>query len=53
MKCVSGNVTFYGNSEIRVDKFLMPEIFKEKMNLILTLLSMDNNMQVDVKQLFL
>lgn len=50
---VSGNVTFYGNSEIRVDKVLMPEIFKEKMNLILALLSMGDNMQGDIKQLFL
>lgn len=48
---VSGNVTSYGNSETRVNRNLVFEIFKEKMNLISTLLSMDKT-DGDVQQLF-
>lgn len=49
---VSGGVTGYGNSETRVDRDLMVEIFKEKMGLISTLLSM-NKTEGDIQQLFL
>lgn len=49
---VSGGITCYGDSETRVDKDLMVEIFKEKMDLISALLSTDKT-EGDIQQLFL